>query len=343
MRFQIYIILLFLILVSSCKKEETERKDIVFEKGVYPFIIPQGFEEPINDEFEELRIEKINLGKELFFDPILSINNDKSCASCHKPEFAYGDNLAFSLGINGAKTTRNTPALFNLAWSLFYMWDGRAGSLQAQAILPIENPKEMGSNVNLIINKLNNNLKYRELFKKVYETDTIKTYQLAEVLGQFEISLISSNSNYDKWLRGELMLDSSALRGMDLISNHLKGNCVVCHSIGGPFTSFAFRNIGLDEVSEDLGLGGVSGVRSEEGKFKTPSLRNLKYTGPYMHDGRFNTLREVIEFYNSGWQNHANLDFTMRINKRNRLNDQEIDDIIHFLEQLNDEEFVTKN
>lgn len=343
MRFRIFNILFFCILVSSCKKEETEKKDIVFEKGVYPFVIPQGFEEPINDEFEELRIEKINLGKELFFDPILSINNDKSCASCHKPEFAYGDNLAFSLGVNGAKTTRNTPALFNLAWSLFYMWDGRASSLQAQAILPIENPKEMGSDVNLIINKLNNNLKYRELFKKVYETDTIKTYQLAEVLGQFEISLISSNSNYDKWLRGEFMLDSSALRGMDLISNHLKGNCVVCHSIGGPFTSFAFRNIGLDEVSEDLGLGGVSGVRSEEGKFKTPSLRNLKYTGPYMHDGRFNTLREVIEFYNSGWQNHANLDFTMRINKRNRLNDQEIDDIIHFLEQLNDEEFVTKN
>lgn len=298
-----------------------------------------------------LTVEGIALGKKLFFDKILSIDNTISCASCHAPELAFSDNKAFSLGVNNQSGERNAMPLFNLAWADVllsgthkYFWDGRKATLEDQVLGPIADPKEMNKTYAQVVQDLRMHPVYPSLFKQAFGADSITITQVIKAIAQFERTLISSNSKFDKYKRGELMLSESEFRGLAIFSTE-KGDCFHCHGneLNPLFTDFKFRNNGLDSIHTDKGLGGLTGNDPDIGLFKTPSLRNLSFTAPYMHDGRFATLEQVIEFYNSGTKDGATTDEVIRKHFPQgglNLTPDEKNDLLNFLKTLDDYEFV---
>jgi cytochrome c peroxidase len=243
-------------------------------------------------------ITKAELGKVLFFDPILSRNKTISCASCHKPEYAFADSSAVSLGILGKKGTRNTPSVMNVALQKSFFWDGRANTLEEQALAPIENPLEMNLPIEKALLRLKKSKTYTSYFKDVFHTEPNRI-NLAEAIAAFERSLETINSPFDDW---KFLDDSNAVaddvkRGFVVFNGN--GKCVRCH-FGSDFTTNEFRNIGLFNGRElnDSGRAIISGKKEDAGKFKIPGLRNVASTAPYMHNGKFKALKEVIEFYN---------------------------------------------
>ncbi|GHC45646.1 cytochrome-c peroxidase [Ulvibacter litoralis] len=251
-----------------------------------------------------LTAEGIALGKKLFYDPILSADGTQACATCHDPQAAFSDTRKFSIGIDGIEGTRNSMPLFNLAWNSNqnFFWDGRANSLENQALEPVENPIEMHNTWGNATAELQATANYPELFSKAFGTDVITKSLVTKAIAQFEMTLISANSKFDKYLLGEATLTESESNGIAVFMDETRGDCFHCH--GDPnsplWTDNTFHNNGLDATITDLGLGGFSGDPREFGLFKSPSLRNLAYTAPYMHDGRFQTLDEVINHYSEG-------------------------------------------
>jgi cytochrome c peroxidase len=244
------------------------------------------------------RTDKAQLGELLFFDPILSKDSSISCSSCHLPNFAFADTSAVSLGVEKRKGTRNTPAAMNVSLGRTFFWDGRAKTLEEQALMPIENPDEMNLPIEKAIDRLKNSKKYNEHFKKVFNSEPSRS-NLAEALAAFEKTLETSDSPFDNWKFSD---DSNAVsesvkNGFNVFNG--KGKCVKCH-FGSDFTAQEFRNVGLfnGKNLNDSGRSIVSGKPEDVGKFKTPSLRNTEVTAPYMHNGMFKTLEEVIDFYN---------------------------------------------
>ena len=242
--------------------------------------------------------DKEKLGEALFFDPILSKDSTVSCASCHRPEYAFADTSPVSVGVDGKKGIRNTPTAMNLSLGKSFFWDGRAKTLEEQALAPIENPDEMNLRVDEAVHRLKNSKKYREYFLKVFNNEPDRT-NLVAAIAAFERTLETSDSPFDNWKFSD---DSTAVsadvkRGFTIFNE--KGKCVKCH-FGADFTANEFRNIGLFDGRKlnDSGRGAVTGSREDIGKFKTASLRNVAITGPYMHNGMFRTLKEVISFYN---------------------------------------------
>ena len=241
--------------------------------------------------------DKVELGRQLFFDPILSKDKTISCASCHKPAFAFADTMAFSRGVHGRLGARNTPSAMNLSLQSVFFWDGRAGSLEEQALAPIENPVEMDLPIDQALHRLQRS-RYRKYFKRLFNREVTRA-DLGAAIAAYERSLETSNSPFDNWkfLADARAVSDSVKRGFVVFNT--KGKCIKCH-FGGDFTQGEFKNIGLfdGKILHDSGRAVITGNRQDLGKFKVPGLRNVAVTAPYMHNGQFRTLREVIDFYN---------------------------------------------
>jgi cytochrome c peroxidase len=290
----------------------------------------------------------------LFFDKRLSATNEVSCASCHQPAKAFTDGKAVSVGINGRTTSRSAMSLVNLLWVDRLFWDGRAKTLEEQALLPIQDVREMGLTLEELVQKLKAIPEYIPKFKEAFDTDDISADLVAKALAQFQRTLISSGSRYDKIARGEVQATAREQRAIDLFFTHPEpnapiplrgGNCGDCH--GGNLTTLnTFHNNGLEVIPKDLGLAIVTGQTSDNGKMRAPSLRNIAFTAPYMHDGRFKTLEEVLDHYNEHIKAAANLDplITAASNEVNgktlALTAQEKADIVFFLKMLTDSSFI---
>jgi len=238
----------------------------------------------------------VELGKRLFMDSILSEDFTLSCASCHIPEFAFADTSAVSLGVRKQKGSRNTPSSMNMSERPFFFWDGRAATLEEQALMPIANPVEMNLHVDTAVARLVSSSFYKEAFQRVYGKAPSKAL-LADAIASFERTL-ETGSAHDRFAMGDSSaMSAAAIRGLDIFN--VKGKCFDCH-FGPDLTGDEFRSIGLLDGVNDKDMGRFDFTKDsiDAGKFKVPALRNTAVTAPYMHDGSFKTLREVIEYYN---------------------------------------------
>ena len=239
--------------------------------------------------------EKISLGKQLYFDPRLSADDTVSCASCHDPKKGWSNGEQFATGVGGKKGGRNAPTVINSAYYTLQFWDGRAKTLEDQALGPIQNPIEMNLTLEQAVSKLNAIAGYKEQFQKVFGTDATPD-GIAKAIAAFERTVLSGNAPYDKFKAGDKgALSDAAQHGMKLFFG--KANCSACHS-GPSFTDSAFHNIGLD--SEDVGRVAISKIKGDTGAMKTPTLRDIARSAPYMHNGSLKTLEEVVAHYNKG-------------------------------------------
>lgn len=284
---------------------------------------------------------RAELGRKLFFDPLLSKDQTVSCASCHKPEHAFADNLVVSKGVGGALGTRNTPSVMNSSGRTALFWDGRAETLEDQAVGPIENPVEMALPIADALARINADAAYAEQFKAAYGGPATAR-SLGRAIAAFEKTLDTTNSPYDRYSHGDdAAISESAKRGRLLFIGRAK--CADCHS-GEDFTSDRFRNIGLFDGSKfsDRGRGAITNQPHEDGQFKVPSLRNVAVTAPYMHDGIFRTLREVIDYYNEpDTIVPAAKGRDAAMNLQMKLSEQDKADLEAFLGTLTDDRFRT--
>ncbi|WP_240009264.1 cytochrome-c peroxidase [Leptospira sanjuanensis] len=273
--------------------------------------------------------DRILLGKTLFFDPILSGSNWISCATCHNPGLGWSDGLKTAVGHNMKVLGKNTPTILNGAFGNKMFWDGRADNLEAQALGPIASPDEMNQNLDEAVLELKNIQKYKDLFAKAYPGEEISANTIAKAIANFERTIISTDSPFDRWKKGETnAISKSAQSGFALFNG--KANCASCHQ-GEHFTDNGFHNIGLKSNRKDVGRFKIVPVKSMKGAFKTPTLRDVDFTGPYMHDGSYATLEEVVEHYDRGGDETSNLDPNMAPLK---LNFQEKADLVAFMKSL---------
>ena len=297
--------------------------------------IPKVFNSPIFPNNNLLTKEKISLGEKLFFDPRLSKNGNISCASCHKPQFAFADSTVVSTGTNGELGFRNTPSIINVAYKSLFHMDGGVRTLELQVLAPMIDTNELGSNFNAVLTYLKSDSTYLKMFADAYDT-TPSIYGLTRSIASYERSLIFGDSPYDQFILGDsLALDDSQKRGYYLFtSDRLK--CAQCH-IGNLFSDFSFQNIGLTHQPNDSGRARITLKTEDAGKFVVPSLRNVVVTAPYMHDGSIGTLEEVILLLEQGGGLHKN---KSELITPFHLTTQERNDLIHFLESLTDAEWV---
>jgi cytochrome c peroxidase len=284
------------------------------------------------------------LGRKLFFDPILSKTKKISCASCHKEEFAFADTSAVSLGVRNQHGLRNTPSAMNMKLQVAFFWDGRANTLEQQALMPIENPIEMDLQVKTAVWRLNNNKIYKKLFEAIFRKAP-NEHNLAKALAEFERTLETNDSPLDDWLLNdnERAVTESAKRGYALF-NGTKAKCVQCH-FGADFNNVEFRSIGLydGKTLKDTGRAAITKRKEDIGKFKIGALRNVAITPPYMHNGMFKTLYEVVDYYNDPDKivPHAIGRDTLLAKPMN-LTEQEKTDLVNFMEALTDKRFAGK-
>ncbi len=274
--------------------------------------------------------ELVQLGKVLYFDTRLSINDKQSCATCHNPDLGFGDGMASGLGTMGGHLGRNVPHLYNLGWnSKFFFWDGRAASLEEQALGPIQAPGEMNMPLTTLIPKLKAVAYYKRIFNHLFPDSGVTPENVAKAISAFERTIITNNSPFDRYMRGDTSaLSPAASRGWALFEG--KALCVTCHS-GVNFTDERFHNIGLGGT--DRGRAAIEKGAANEGAFKTPGLRNVLLTAPYMHDGSVGNLEDVIRHYNKGGNKVRGQDPLV---KPLNLTDQEIYDLLAFLGALTD-------
>ena len=322
--------IVFLFFWVSCKDSDN------VSNNQYELVVPDHFPTPEIPDDNPLTAEKIALGKRLFFDPILSTDSTVSCGSCHLQGNSFSDPKRFSFGVGNVQGKRQAPALINMVYGRSFFWHGGVPSLEQQVLFPIEDPTEMASSAREVMDKLMRHPEYPTLFEEAFgEVPTMKG--LTDAIASFERTLITANSPYDRYLAGESdALSESQLRGMELFFGE-KAECFHCHT-GFNFTDESFQNNGLSEVYEDPGRWEITGFESDKGKFKVPTLRNIAYTSPYMHDGRFISLEQVVDHYISGGANHPNKSVLIR---RFIFSDQERTDLLNFLHALSDEEFIT--
>lgn len=299
-----------------------------------------------------LTVQGVELGRMLFYEPMLSGDNTQSCATCHRQSDGFSDTMQLSLGIRGLPGKRQAMPVFNMAWhSNDFFWDGRAGSLRDQALRPIQDPLEMDETLGNVIDKLGGSRKYREQFTRAFGDEEVTEERIALALEQFMLSIVSFNSKYDRYLRGEVQLTESEERGRVLFETEYNpffpqfsgADCVHCHG-GLNFENDQYMNNGLDtdDQIDDEGRMAVTGNPLDRGKFKVPSLRNVAVTPPYMHDGRFRTLEEVIDHYNAGIKESSTADPTVLNTKDTGLflDEQDKQDLINFLKTLTDPVFL---
>lgn len=346
--FLIVCVLVSALVISSCREKLTGSDE--FKTTSYELNLPASLPKPSLPEDNPLTKEGVLLGNKLFFDTILSGNNTQSCASCHNQEFAFSDNgKALSVGIRGLKGRRNSMPIFNMFYhNSGFFWDGRAKLLRHQSLRPIEDDLEMDDTLANVINKLKKSEIYPQLFYDAFGTSEINELRISLALEQYMLTLVSGNSKYDRVKLGLENFTESEARGRDIFFTEAESasmktgaDCFHCHS-GPNFSNNEFMNNGLDEVFTDLGLGEFTKKPFDNGKFKVPSLRNVELTYPYMHDGRFNTLEEVLNHYNKNVKNSNTLDPNMHsfVGGLN-LSEQNISDLVDFLKTLTDTEFLS--
>lgn len=342
-------ILLFLIILIfwSCKKDKTE--EIVFENKRINLNIPSNFPK-IEYDLENNYPTKygVELGKKLFFDPRLSLDNTISCSKCHQQKFAFTDPTEIrthrAVGVEGRIGMRNTPPIQNALFLDKFMWDGVITELHRQPIVPIVTDEEMGETLEGIENKIKNDPEYKSLFKKAFGEENFSRDGMLKAITQYMITLISANSKYDKVTRDKTenftVLEQ---KGFDIF----KQKCISCHSTD-LFTDQTLRNIGIpyNPDTEDDGFRRGTGKQEDFLKFKVPSLRNIEYTAPYGHDGRYASLKDFLDFLDNGVQDFPNLDHEMRkyFSQTGKLGipltEEEKNALIAFMKTLSDKEFT---
>lgn len=310
-------------------------------------LVPGNFPEFVDSKTNPLTSEGIALGKKLFFDKRLSGNNQVSCVTCHQQSLAFSDGFALTRqGISGNALERNSPALINLAWAnngLF--WDGGSTNLESQVFAPLAHADEMHQNLDELLEELNADAAYRKMFEKAFGKP-ISQADIVKAIAQFERTLISANSKYDKYMRGESggVMNSEEIKGLRLAEQF----CFSCHA-GPLLTDNHYHNNGIDtdftddtELMMKKGRARITNNSEDLGKFRTPTLRNVEKTGPYMHDGRFGTLQDVVEHYNSGILASPTLDPVLFRNGKLgiSLSETEKKQLIAFLKTLTDYEFL---
>lgn len=335
-RAEVHILIIFtaalLLFWSACKEDKN------VEPVSKPFIAnrPSHFPEPYYQYGDNVFTkEGFELGRKLFHDPILSINNTISCASCHKQEAAFADaGVVISPGVNGGKVKRNAPPLFNLAWNTSFMWDGGVNHLEVSPLAALQHPLEMGETLQDILAKLKNDAEYNRLFGNAFHRDTIDTQQLFWALAQYMSNVVSATSKYDEFIIGKGSLTQAEKTGAAIFNQH----CEPCHK-EPLFTNYSFQNNGLDSLIIDSGRYRITQVENDIGKFKVPTLRNIELTYPYMHDGRFSTLEEVVEHYSSSIKPSPTLASQLPVGGF-QLSDEEKANLVTFLKTLTDKKFV---
>ncbi|RZS96805.1 cytochrome-c peroxidase [Cecembia calidifontis] len=298
-------------------------------------------------------IEGVELGRMLFYETKLSKNNQISCSSCHQQKLAFTDGKSFSDGVDGGVTKRNSMSLANLLWVRNLFWDGRSKSLEEQAVFPLTDPHEMGQSLEESVKKLEESMEYKDYFYRAFGSPEINEKRIVQALAQFQRTLISADAPYDRYLNGTHELTAMELLGLNLFMNNpdprngVRGaNCGHCHGTPKLYKEL-FHNNGLDIIPNDPGRMEVTGQGSDLGRFRVPTLRNIAVTAPYMHDGRFQTLEEVLDHYNEHIQPSETLSPFLR-NVSNemggtslQLSKMEKNAIIAFLHTLTDSTFLT--
>ncbi len=349
-----YLAILFLaiIAVSACEKEDDQPQEVVMLDET-PYILQYGaLPAPALPADNPLTAQGVQLGRMLFYETLLSKDGTQACATCHRQPDGFSDPNRFSLGVEGLPGKRQAMTIFNMAWhSNAFFWDGRAPLLRDQALLPIQDPLEMNETLENVVAKLSDTKEYRDQFMRAFGSEVITAEKMALAMEQFMLSIVSYQSKYDKYLAGEVALTESEERGRMLFETEYNpffpdqsgADCVHCHG-GANFENDQYMNNGLDSDADftDMGREKVTNNPADRAKFKVPSLRNVAVTAPYMHDGRFQTLEEVINHYNSGIKESSTADPTV-VNTRETgllLTDQDKADLINFLKTLTDDVFL---
>lgn len=302
------------------------------------FVTPRGWPNPTYDfRNNPLSEEGFQLGRKLFYDTKLSRDSSISCSSCHLQYtgFTHVDH-SLSHGIEGRKGTRNSPVLINLAWNKSFHWDGGVNHLDAQPINPITHPAEMDNTLEAVLTYLNGQPQYRQAFYQVFGDSVANTQMVMKAISQFTVSLVSSNSKYDKYVRGEVEFNSQELNGLTLFRKH----CVTCHT-EPLFSTNRFKSNGLpiDSTLNDIGRMSITKRKKDRMLFRVPTLRNVQHAFPYMHDGRFKRLREVIDYYADDLDTSTPY-LSKELRTKIELSANDKKDLISFLYTLTDKEFL---
>lgn len=313
------------------------------QKTVFPILLAIAGIVIVSSAFRQQNtgiITKAALGKQLFAEKLLSKDSSVSCASCHKPQYAFADTTAFSIGINGKLTHRNTPSVLNMKNRPYYFWDGRARTLEEQSLMPIQNPDEMGLSIEEAVSRLNKSVTYSRLFQIVFHQKP-SAQNLAAAFAAYEKTLETVDSKFDDWSNNLKKLTAQEERGR-LVFTGDKAKCFDCHKMED-FTTDEFKNIGLYNEQElnDAGLYNITKTETDKGKFKIPGLRNIAVTAPYMHNGMFKTLEEVVDYYNDPGKvvkSAINIDDALK--KPLGLTEKEKKDLVAFLKTLTDRKYM---
>lgn len=351
-----YLILLFssILLVVACNKDDDNPPEVFppIDETAYQLSIGD-FPQPDLPADNPLTVQGVQLGKMLFYEQKLSKDGTQSCASCHRQLDGFSDTLKFSIGVEKLPGKRQAMPIFNMAWhSNEFFWDGRANLLRDQALMPIQDPLEMNETLENVVAKLSDEKTYRDQFSRAFGSPEVTSEKMALAMEQFMLSIVSHDSKYDQFLAGEVELTESEQRGKELFETEYNpffpqfsgADCAHCHG-GINFENDQYMNNGLDmdaDLANDIGREEVTKDTADKGKFKVPSLRNVAVTPPYMHDGRFKTLEEVIDHYNEGIQESATADVTV-LNTRETglfLTEQDKTDLVNFLKTLTDDTFL---
>lgn len=350
MKYRVYFFSI-VFLSFGCRKDQIDVNAIVTPYQIeYPTVLDAflpKFEIPVDNP---MTVQGVELGRELFYETLLSSDNTQSCSSCHLLGKSFSDTVDFSIGVTGAIGDRNAMPLFNLGWGTSFFWDGRSLTLEEQALKPVTNPIEMNNTWENAVEALQATSKYPNLFKAAFGTKKIDSILVAKALAQFERTLLSANSPFDKGFFNEQIGFTEAeqallIEGESIFVDEGRGGCMHCHGGVGNylFMDNKFHNNGLDMIPADSGLAAITEDIGDLGKFKTPSTRNLVFTAPYMHDGRFNTLEEVVSHYSSGVQVSVHLDPNIHINSDGSplMSPMEEQALVFFLKSLSDSDFIS--
>jgi cytochrome c peroxidase len=358
MKYIIYLTLSFFIIMFliACDKDNNPTPETVeYDSTLYVLDHP-GLPPPTNLPADNVLTEQgVQLGRMLFYEPTLSRDGSQSCASCHNQPDGFSDTLRLSVGIQELEGRRQAMPIFNMAWhSNQFFWDGRADLLRDQALLPIQDELEMDETLDNVITKLEDMQMYKDQFMRTFGSEEITSEKMALAMEQFMLSIVSHDSKFDKAQAGLVQLTESEERGRILFEAEYDpffpetsgADCAHCHG-GANFENDDYMNNGLDTDANfmDMGRAEVTMNPNDNAKFKVPSLRNIAVTAPYMHDGRFTTLEEVIEHYNSGIQESSTADFAILNTKQTGLllTEQDKQDLINFLHTLTDDTFLNND
>lgn len=339
------------LIIVACNKKDPVEEPATYDPTPYELEIGD-FPTPDLPLDNPLTIAGVQLGRMLFYEPMLSKDGSQACADCHKQEEVFSDMRQFSIGVEELPGKRQAMVVMNLAWHQNGMfWDGRAPKVRDQSLKPIQDPLEMNETLPNAVAKLSADKKYTDQFTRAFGDATITPERMSLAMEQFMLTMVSNNAKYDRYLRGEVTLTAAEERGrviffteFDPFGSSKGGECFHCHA-GHNFTNDEFMNNGLDTEAEqqDSGRMNVTMDVADKAKFKTPSLRNIELSGPYMHDGRFTSLEQVIDHYDHGVKNSPNVEGLLHYNLDPgglQMSPQDKADLVAFLKTLTDQEFL---